>query len=294
MSALPIVARLLLAARETYDVEAAGPVAVGADYAPIGWLRSPQGFATGADRIDAALVGETATEIIVAFRGTLPPNADSPDKKQVLLDWLSDFDAVPTPGADLPGLVHQGFLTALDALWKDVSGAIVAGKPLYFTGHSKGGALACLAAARWAKQNAGQRPPLVTTFAAAKPGDAAFQQTYDRIVPHSVRYEFQDDIVPHMPPGVEFRAMFANVPLLSQPIAQSNALLPAGTVGYVGVGGLQFIDWDGDMVGDSVTLRFERYASLAERIVSLGFAEIIADHSIDDGGGYATAIDKLS
>jgi hypothetical protein len=290
MSSLPIVARLLLAARQAYEIEAPGPVSSGAPYDKIGWLSAPTGFATGADRIDAALIGQTASEIIVAFRGTLPPTPDSPDKRQVLLDWLSDFDAIPVHGDNLPGLVHQGFLDALNALWPDVADEVRSGKPIYFTGHSKGGALANLAAARWTAENVGKTPPFVTTFAAAKPGDADFQVAYDELVPHSLRYEYQDDIVPHLPPGVEFRAMFAGVPLFQNFIANSNAKLRDGAVGFVGVGDLKFIDWSDAIVENSLPLRFQRYAHLIGLVVELNFGRIIADHSLDDGGGYATAI----
>ncbi|MGA2494349.1 MAG: lipase family protein [Roseiarcus sp.] len=290
MSSLPIVARLLLAARQAYEIEAPGPVSSGAPYDEIGWLSAPTGFATGAERIDAALIGQTASETIVAFRGTLPPTPDSPDKRQVLLDWLSDFDAIPVHGDNLPGLVHQGFLDALNALWPDVADEVRSDKPIYFTGHSKGGALACLAAARWTAENIGKTPPFVTTFAAAKPGDADFQVAYDKLVPHSLRYEYQDDIVPHLPPGVEFRAMFAKVPLFRDFIANSNAKLPEGAVGFVGVGDLKFIDWSDAIVEDSLPLRFQRYAHLIGLVVELNFERIIADHSLDDGGGYATAI----
>jgi len=290
MSSLPIVARLLLAARQAYEITASGSVQSGPPYDKIGWVSGPAGFATGTDRIDAALIGQTASETIVAFRGTLPPTPDSPDKKQVLLDWLSDFDAILVQGDQLPGLVHQGFLGALNALWSDLSRSVPAGKPVYFAGHSKGGALANLAAARWASENAGKTPPIVTTFAAAKPGDANFQTAYDKLVPHSLRYEYQDDIVPHLPPGAEFRAMFAKVPLFNDFIANSNAKLPEGAVGFVGVGDLKFIDWSGAIVGDSLQLRFQRYAHLIGLVVELNFGRIIADHSLDDGGGYATAI----
>jgi len=290
MSSLPIVARLLLAARQAYEITASGSVQSGPPYDKIGWVSGPAGFATGTDRIDAALIGQTASETIVAFRGTLPPTPDSPDKKQVLLDWLSDFDAILVQGDQLPGLVHQGFLGALNALWSDLSRSVPVGKPVYFTGHSKGGALANLAAARWASENAGKTPPIVTTFAAAKPGDAHFQTAYDKLVPHSLRYEYQDDIIPHLPPGAEFRAMFAKVPLFNDFIADSNAKLPEGAVGFVGVGDLKFIDWSGAIVDDSLQLRFQRYAHLIGLVVELNFGRIIADHSLDDGGGYATAI----
>ena len=146
MVALSVSAKLLRASQQAYDVSATGPVTVRAPFDQIGWLAPPLGVAAGPNAIDAALVGETENEVIVAFRGTLPPNSASPDQRQVLLDWLGNLDALLVAGADLPGLVHQGFLGALDALWPDVADAVTPGKTLYFTGHSKGGAIANLAA----------------------------------------------------------------------------------------------------------------------------------------------------
>ena len=106
---LSITARLLCAARHAYDVKVPGPVADTPDSARIGFGGQVDGFAAGVDRINAALVGEAADAIILAFRGTLPPG--SPNPRQVILDWANDVDAllVTDPGG-LPGKVHQGFL----------------------------------------------------------------------------------------------------------------------------------------------------------------------------------------
>jgi len=290
MSVSPIVARLLLAARQAYDVTQTGPAPADPAYAAIGWSTTPAAVVGGDDGIGAALIGVTATEAIVAFRGTLPPNANSPDKRQVLLDWLKDFDALLVPGPNLPGLVHQGFLDQFEPIWNDVLALIPLGLPLYFTGHSKGGALANLAAARWATLNPAATAPIVVTFAAAKPGDGAFEAVYDTIVPHSLRYEYQDDIVPHLPPGVAFYDVFKAVPTISDTLVNLPSARMTGTAGYVSVGDLQFIDWTNTIVPDSVLLRLDRYAHLVELLLSLGFEHIIADHSIDDGAGYAGAI----
>ena len=290
MASLSIVAKLLRASQEAYDVTATGAVAIRPPFDQIGWLAPPQGFASGQQNIDAALVGETETEIIVAFRGTLPPNSGSPDYKQVLEDWLNDLDALLVPGVGLPGLVHKGFLGSLDALWPDVLGAIAGGKPLYFTGHSKGAAVANLAAVRYQTQKLPAVAPVVTTFAGPKAGDRDFQIEYDRIIPHSVRYENRDDLVPHLPPSVNFQRNLGAIPLFQNSALKAAANTPLGGEGYVSVGELQFIDWSGAIVPNSTTLPLQRYISLAEKVFAFQFETIIDDHRIGDGGGYAKAI----
>jgi hypothetical protein len=288
---LSITARLLCAARHAYDVAATGAVADAPDSTRIGFTGTVNGFADGADRINAALVGETADAIIVAFRGTLPP--DSPNHRQVILDWANDCDAllVTDPGG-LLGHVHQGFLDALDTLWPGIesetktrSGANPT-KPVYVTGHSKGGPLANLAAMRLRAALPAATPILVATFAGARPGDDAFAAAYGAAIPNSARYEYADDIVPHLPPSDEFITMFSNIPQIGPTVQKL-------TRGYASVGDLHFIDWSGTLVADTPLLRFERFAHLAKLMVTFGFATIVADHSIAIGSGYDTAIEAL-
>lgn len=70
-------------------------------------------------------------------------------------------------------------------------------RPLYVTGHSQGGAEAALATRAFI---AGGFPVAAAyTFAAPRPGDAAFAQSIPETVPIH-RIEFGDDIVPHAPP----------------------------------------------------------------------------------------------
>jgi hypothetical protein len=285
---ISLTARLLCAARQSYTITAAGPVPDAPHSDQIGYLSVPDGFATGLDRIEAGLVGEAADGIIVAFRGTLPP--ESPDRGQMILDWASDCDAllVTDPGG-LPGKVHQGFLAALDSLWPAIGPAITARnlasptKPIYVTGHSKGGAIANLAALRLRKTLPGATPILVGTFAAARSGDPDFATAYAAAIAHCARYEYQDDIVPHLPPSDEFLVMFRNVPFIA-------GKLPHLTPGYAAVGELHFIDWNGQLVGDSPTLRFERFVHLARLMAGFGFATIVDDHAIDPGSGYDKAL----
>jgi hypothetical protein len=287
---LPMDAKLLRASQQAYNVAVDGPQDSPPPFDQIEWIAKPYGVTRGVDRINAFLVGETASETILAFRGTLPANSASPDKAQVVQDWLNDFDARLVPGADLPGLVHQGFRDALDVLWPEIVALAPPTKPLYVTGHSKGGSLANLAASRLAKVGGLKLAPAVATFAGAKPGDLDFQSAYNGLAPHSVRYEYRDDIVPHMPPSLDFLTLLAKLPTFASAGGKPWTPLPPGSEGYAGVGDLRFIDWTGALVGDSLLLKLRRYASLAEKVGLLQFGELIDDHRIGDDFGYAKAI----
>lgn len=87
-----------------------------------------------------------------------------------LSNWLVNLDMVmrPWPGG---GNVHRGFKTVLMEIWKTIAATLESVRcPLFYTGHSLGGALATLAASL--------RPPrAVYTFGAPRMGDAAFSAT---------------------------------------------------------------------------------------------------------------------
>lgn len=282
--------QLIRASNLAYAIEVAGDVPELAPYFAGCSLISPiAGFVTGSDHIDAAFVGSGQGVVVVAFRGTLPINAS--DQKQSLRDWLNNLEDILVTGEDLPGRVHQGFLRSIDGLWPALLDAVIKGLAqnpaarLLLTGHSKGGAAAHLAAARFAKSAVVNGSNItVRTFEGAHPGDQTFAEEYSRLVSDAIRYEYQDDLVPHLPPSVMLRHLFKGEELFDSLRAADNA------VPYAPAGRLQFIDWDGKLRDQSTLLSTERLFNLSKKLVDCKFDEIVEDHSIRDSSGCLRAI----
>ena len=277
--------QLICASNLAYAIEVAGNVPELAPYFAGCSLISPiAGFVAGSGHIDAAFVGTGPDVVVVAFRGTLP--IDSSDTKKSLRDWLNNLEDILVPGENLPGRVHQGFLRSIDGLWPDLLAAVKKGfdqnprARLLVTGHSKGGAAAHLAAARFAKSGAVNGANItVRSFEGAHPGDQAFADGYGQLVPDVIRYEYQDDLVPHLPPSILVRHLFKNVDLFSALRAADNA------VDYAPAGRLQFIDWEGTMRDQSLPLSTERFFHLSQKLTGGKFGEIVEDHSIRNSSG---------
>lgn len=284
MTAPTINGQLICASKLAYAIQTSGTVPASPPYyVGTGLLKPAEGFATGSSRIDAALVGTAEIGVIVAFRGTLPPS--TPDHQQTLKDWMQDLELGLVVDDKMPGRVHRGFLNALDSLWPDVSDAVVRQladsdkKRLFITGHSKGGPVAHLAAARFVTTNLVHGSDImVRTFEGAHPGDQAFADTYGRLVQDVIRFEHADDLVPHLPPSIMMRHLFKSEEFFKPLMAIDN------NVDYAPVGELRFIDWDGNVRSASALLSTERMFHLASQIaIPLHFENIVTDHSIDCG-----------
>jgi hypothetical protein len=209
-------------------------------YAPSpGWLGARR-EEIGAG-IDLALVGRFAEGIVIAFRGTLPPGDLKPNLKSlavpsildplVVFDWLNNLHGELISGtrvgngttlaATIPGRAHEGFAGSLVSLWPGVASAIERLREgddaprVYFTGHSKGGALANLAAA-CAGQVWRRAVVKAVTIGAPRTGDGDFAKAYRDSGIDCIRYEVEEDLVPKIP-------------------GTSNALLPS-FAGYEPVG----------------------------------------------------------
>ena len=140
--------------------------------------------------------------LIVAFRGTeIDPN-----------DIYADINAKWREG--LYGKVHKGFYDALDCVWGEVSAVLDEyaddNLPIWFTGHSLGGALAVLAAAKQIKRRG--KVSGVYTFGAPRCGNTTFANTFNARFPHTCRFVYEKDIVTRIPPRSLFgRSQYRHV-----------------------------------------------------------------------------------
>nr|MCU0570716.1 lipase family protein [Oculatellaceae cyanobacterium Prado106] len=133
-----------------------------------------------------AFIAADEQKIILVFRGT-----DS------MRDWLGNFD-IDLVGGPMGGRVHEGFSLALSLIWKDIQLTLEALKPkqvltkseltdgtrkevkapsIWITGHSLGGALATLSAARLREKD--QMVHGLYTFGSPRVGDREFQEEFN-------------------------------------------------------------------------------------------------------------------
>ncbi len=141
--------------------------------------------------------GRTA---ILAFRGTEPTS---------LINWLTDAECAKYAFGG--GYVHSGFFANVEALWGDISETVQTAigdgrlEELYITGHSLGGAMAVVAAARifddarlteWQRRTRG-----IYTFGQPIVGDGEFKAHCDPVFGSFLfRHVYDDDVVPCLPP----------------------------------------------------------------------------------------------
>lgn len=132
---------------------------------------------------------------VVAFRGTECRLDQGPEAlAQFMADLSVDLDIrwVPVEGG---GRIHRGFRDGLDEVWPDLHACLEAlaarGCAIWITGHSLGGALALLAAARVEGIQG------LYTYGAPRVGDHEFAAAFPV---RSFRMVHNNDVVPHLPP----------------------------------------------------------------------------------------------
>ncbi|MFE4592776.1 lipase family protein [Streptomyces laurentii] len=138
--------------------------------------------------------------IVTAFRGTEPAQ---------VRDWLTDSTTPPWPGPARTGFVHYGFAEALASVYPDVAETIgelrTNGQSLWFTGHSLGGALAMLVAARLDLEDPHLQADGVYTFGQPRTCDRLLAGAYDGALQgRTHRFVHGNDIVPQLPPEPAF------------------------------------------------------------------------------------------
>jgi triacylglycerol lipase len=139
------------------------------------------------------VVWQTAQDLIIAFRGT----AD-------MRNWLTDLDC--RFAIEDGCRVHAGFAAALESVFEQLknclSSSMAAGKRLWLTGHSLGGALALLFGWRLMNLRRANFVAGIYTFGQPRVGNAAFRDSWPfqaGLNGCTYRVIDEDDIVPSLP-----------------------------------------------------------------------------------------------
>eukprot|EP01059_Diplonema_ambulator_P000154 TRINITY_DN10141_c0_g1_i2.p1 TRINITY_DN10141_c0_g1~~TRINITY_DN10141_c0_g1_i2.p1 ORF type:complete len:1056 (+),score=288.60 TRINITY_DN10141_c0_g1_i2:31-3168(+) len=148
---------------------------------------------------------EGADHVVVVFRGTWNKENANTDLKVLRKPWpemqAGDESFACADCTTLP-LLHTGFME----LWSELKDAVLESlqeaigvlsshPTVYITGHSLGGAMACLCAFSVSVQL--ELLPVVYTFGCPKLGNRAFQRRYNATVPNTFRVVNEHDFVAH-------------------------------------------------------------------------------------------------
>jgi hypothetical protein len=262
----------------------------------VGWSSGPVAISSGSgdENIDACLVGQNVDGIVIAFRGTIPPARNWSS----LFDWFQDiFMVSPSAQAPLPGKVHTGFWDAVQAIWSQIVPAVqdlLKSSPdakLYITGHSKGGAMAILAAALIAFTEKGPlpSPAAVYTFAAPHAGNSDFASGFPLSTIPVTPYEGFLDVVPFLPPTPGFFEIVNLIPDL--PAWLTSFFNQAEGWNYSALDTTYFyIQKDHTVVPNTALLTAERVAEIVGAMVTLDFSAIAAAHSTACGSTYTSGV----
>ena len=274
--------RMLCAANVSYDISPTGTFAKEAPmYGGAAFTEEPRIYMGGPDNIHAALLGRTQDGLLLAFRGTLGPSeVTSP----AVRDWLNNLiGAAPVAVPGIKGRVQEGFWKALEVLWEPILNDLKAmqkpNEALRVTGHSKGGAIASLFAARLLEE--GIPVAEVVVFGSPKVFDEQAAKAYeDQIKQFS--YECNTDLVPFVAPANTFITLCAEVPLIGELFA------PARDWNYSGFGEIRLISQDGKVSGDNFLGSLKRGGEFISFLSkgSEGLEKIVGAHAAGCGGTY--------
>jgi predicted lipase len=164
----------------------------------------------GDDEVSIGLICQAAQagDVVIAIRGT-----------EGNVEWIHDAEFLQVPCPFLAGAGHteDGFTAMYESLRTGAatnSPTVVSAlaklpfprpvSSLTICGHSLGGALATLLALDVAA-NTAFSSPAVYTYGSPRTGDSLFANTYDQVVKNSYRIANRVDIVPTLPPPVDYQ-----------------------------------------------------------------------------------------
>ncbi len=125
---------------------------------------------------------------VIACRGTEPDDWN---------DIRADVDAFSVL-AETAGKVHRGFKREVDNLWPMLETSLMNNRdPVYFVGHSLGGAMAKLCAGRCLLSHISTNPQQLFTFGSPRVGNRSYVNT---VTLDHYRFVNNNDIVTRVPP----------------------------------------------------------------------------------------------
>jgi hypothetical protein len=262
-------------------------------------IYTPAFVATGDDYINGALVGTLDDgNVVLALRGTLPPNLTNNDFIEWIKDWAQDADIPPKPWPYLASgsgdiQVESGFADAMESLWPSVQTMLnkaitTETTGVVITGHSKGAAMTFLAATMVAQAfpdlaNAIQ----VYAFAAPVTGNEDFMNAY-KTTPYAGnthRYQVENDVVPFVPLWID--ADLFGVIDFSGWIDEAAWLAFAAYVavktdgGYQAVGSFTYYD-SGHQRVDNAVITKTALPAVAKTLMAGDFSTVADAHSAVD------------
>lgn len=126
---------------------------------------------------------------VIACRGTEPNEWN---------DLKADLDA-QTALAETVGRVHRGFKKEVDDLWPVLEQSLINNeKPLWFTGHSLGGAMATICAGRCFLSHINSMPEELQTFGSPRVGNKRY---INFVTLNYKRWVNNNDVVTRVPPA---------------------------------------------------------------------------------------------
>jgi hypothetical protein len=151
---------------------------------------------------------------------------------------------------------------------------------IYLTGHSKGGAMASIAAFLMRQSSSLPNPTYVCTFASAKPGNSQFRDLYNQGV-NQTSYEAYLDIIPFLPPDKNMMAKLND----NMTDMVDSLLWSETTVGkkdkykwdYESVGTRKYIDENAEIMDVNNELDSIRIRDIEEKTI-LSFKRFLSAH----------------
>ncbi|WP_417495833.1 lipase family protein [Maricaulis sp.] len=250
----------------------------------------PLVFVSGIHDVHAGFVCRTDDDgLLVTFRGTLPP--EDMIFWRWAADWLHDAQTVPMPwtvGERDYGQVASAFGIAVSSLARDLLETLEtlnagSASAIRITGHSKGGAMACLGATLIREQYPDRRIE-VCSFAAPMTADQDFIDCYDRdgLLARTDRFQNALDPVPYLPGGPDIRQWLDGEKRLDEAkklMLVEDAIKALPEWPYRQFGRLHFLHEEDGRIQDDEDAERAAWDAVINAVVKMRFREMIDAHS---------------